>query len=745
MTMQHNKNYQYSIFNRFMQIMFLVFISIILYIGWKISITQKLLVHEKLVHISQVINQSVSSDIRYSEGKMRFISSIIANHDSLKNHKKTFNLLQEYSANDELNYGRMNIWHPIGWSNHKSINLINKPFKLCFGEVSTSYIDQRSIVTTSMGVIDKNDNHIGNIISAIDLESLSININSLINNNDYYYALVNTMDNKIIIKSYQFDDIKLTFDLEQLEFNSKKIRPYMLSKINNSPFILIIGTKQISLGYQDYLSLFDSYRLELLFIILILGSFIYLFYISFVRPLIALSKAAVATSNGELTTDLKEIYSQEGALIYEALEKITSSMKIEKDLVKALLDTRNDLSINNLRLEDKVLERTKELKNALEYKTIFLNQLNHEMILPMQGISSVAENLSSYWSEISEANKFEFASQIAYSSKRLLSITSNLLELSMFSSGNINMNITTFDLSVLTQEIIYENKMLCVDKKSMNINFLDDNSQYITADKDRISQVLRNLFVNAIRFSSDNGVISINIVPAKVSINNNYQEALHYMIHDRGIGLDELEIANIFMPFSQGKKVKTRPGSVGLGLSICREIILVHHGKIWATNNKDGGATFNFIIPINQPSKEGVNATDLVSKDLHHAKPNILIIDDEEVCLNSMELMLYHSKYNLVKASSGQEALKYLQQNYKSISLIMLDLMMPDMYGLNVLSEIKKNKNTAHIPVMLQTGTSDEEEIMKALNMGALSFVRKPYKKEMILDEIDKALKISYT
>ena len=118
------------------------------------------------------------------------------------------------------------------------------------------------------------------------------------------------------------------------------------------------------------------------------------------------------------------------------------------------------------------MSKVPELKNALEYKTIFLNQLNHEMILPMQGISSVAENLSSYWSEISEANKFEFASQIAYSSKRLLSITSNLLELSKFSSGNINMNITTFDLSVLTQEIIYENKMLCVDKKSMNINFL---------------------------------------------------------------------------------------------------------------------------------------------------------------------------------------------------------------------------------------------------------------------------------
>jgi two-component system sensor histidine kinase ChiS len=126
---------------------------------------------------------------------------------------------------------------------------------------------------------------------------------------------------------------------------------------------------------------------------------------------------------------------------------------------------------------------------------------------------------------------------------------------------------------------------------------------------------------------------------------------------------------------------------------------------------------------------------------LHNAQPNILIIDDEETCLTSMELLLHDSKYHLIKTNTGQMGLKYIQDHHESISVVLLDLMMPDMYGLNLLNEIKNDPKLSNIPVILQTGSSDEEEIIKAFDKGIFCFIRKPYKKQVLLNKIEKALK----
>ncbi len=116
------------------------------------------------------------------------------------------------------------------------------------------------------------------------------------------------------------------------------------------------------------------------------------------------------------------------------------------------------------------------------------------------------------------------------------------------------------------------------------------------------------------------------------------------------------------------------------------------------------------------------------------------MIDDEEICLSSMELLILNTQYSLVKSNGGASGLAYLKENFDKIDLVLLDLMMPDIYGLVILKEIRNDPNLSKIPVILQSGTSDQIEIQKAYAMGISSFIRKPYQRDVVIEAINKAM-----
>jgi two-component system sensor histidine kinase ChiS len=148
-------------------------------------------------------------------------------------------------------------------------------------------------------------------------------------------------------------------------------------------------------------------------------------------------------------------------------------------------------------------------------------------------------------------------------------------------------------------------------------------------------------------------------------------------------------------------------------------------------------------LPINSDKLNNQvqkNGAALITNKATRQKTTILIIDDEEACLTSMELLLKSTNCNLIKASSGLEGLEYLKDNPNTIDLVLLDLMMPDIYGLEVLERIKNDKTLTKIPVFLQSGTSDQPEIERAFKLGIAGYIKKPYKKNIIIEEISKTL-----
>ena len=153
------------------------------------------------------------------------------------------------------------------------------------------------------------------------------------------------------------------------------------------------------------------------------------------------------------------------------------------------------------------------------------------------------------------------------------------------------------------------------------------------------------------------------------------------------------------------------------------------------TVNKDHPVKSNINICSKSPD------TILHNFQPDHKQYNILMIDDDESSQISMGMLLHNNNFNLTTANGGIEGLRFLHSNHCNVDLILLDLMMPDMYGLNVLTEIMNDNNLKHIPVILQSGSSDFAEIDKAKKMGAKKYLRKPYVKNRVLKVIAEVLK----
>ena len=486
------------------------------------------------------------------------------------------------------------------------------------------------------------------------------------------------------------------------------------------PFYFVIG-ENIKIANSAYWQITFPRIAELslmgfLFIILL-----YYFRKYIVKPIILLSDSAKKIVEGDLNPVIYQGQYQEVRLLAEQLKEIQKT-KIE------LIQAKNTADTANRNLEEKVRERTDDLEKALAIKTEFLNNISHEVRTPVQGITTISQGLVKNWKNQSDDKNFSLASAVASNSRRLFSLVSNLLDLSIFNEDKMYFNFQNVDILKLIEEIILECESLYLSEKKIKIIFIDHPKEAILkVDPEKITQVLRNLLTNSIKFMNK-GNIEISVI---------FDELSHYIVavKDEGIHVPEQELDQIFSPFIRSSATKEKISGAGLGLAISKKIVDGHNGRIWAKNNTNKGVIISFSLPKNQITYDRKNL------EVYEPKAaKILMIDDELTCQMSMEILLSNTSYVLVSAYGGAEGLEYLKDHYQEIDLVLLDLMMPDMYGLNVLTAIKSNPDFSHIPVIIQSGTNDNKEVEKGFSLGASEYVRKPYQRQQIIDAINSCL-----
>lgn len=241
-------------------------------------------------------------------------------------------------------------------------------------------------------------------------------------------------------------------------------------------------------------------------------------------------------------------------------------------------------------VEQEVVDRTKELQQSLDTKRDFLNNVSHEIKTPVHNITNIVNILNDKWDVFNNKKKKELITTLMSCNQRLLNLCSNLLDLSKLKKGESKLVVVECNIEQLLQEIVQEYNHT---QKYISMDVSAELRKIIYCNSDQILQVLRNLIDNTIRYGNNS--------PILISLQN-YGNNIKFSVSDNGLGIPEKELENIFEPFEQSTRTKTKAGGTGLGLSICKQIIKLHMGSIWAKNNISGGVTFYFTIPnrINQ-------------------------------------------------------------------------------------------------------------------------------------------------
>ena len=371
----------------------------------------------------------------------------------------------------------------------------------------------------------------------------------------------------------------------------------------------------------------------------------------------------------------------------------------------------------------KLRQAENDARESDRLKTAFLQNISHEIRTPMNGIMGFTQLLNS--ENLTSEQRNEYTGIINNSAKRLLTVVSDILEISQIESGKTHIYESSFDLNDLLSEVFETTRVQVDSKIGFCYSFeLSTPDSIINTDYEKLKKVLHNLLDNAIKFT-EKGKIEFGYVLK----NNN----IEFFVRDTGIGIDRENHKLIFDRFRKTDFNNNKMyDGVGLGLTISKELLKAMGGKIWLDSTVGNGSTFYFTIPYKKSESNPVNITDL---EKNNKKPQkILVVEDDESSFEFIKTILNKENFTLIHAWNGNDGISLYEKN-KDIDLIILDIKLPGMNGYEVLKAIRENDS--HIPIIAQTAFVIGEERKKAIDSGFDDFLAKPYKKNDLLKRIN--------
>jgi len=316
----------------------------------------------------------------------------------------------------------------------------------------------------------------------------------------------------------------------------------------------------------------------------------------------------------------------------------------------------------------------------------------------------------------------------------------DLLDISRLKEHRIQLQQEQLNLQAVAEGVI-DMLALMIENKNIRLELqISNDFPHIVADKNRVIQILFNLLHNAVKFT-DEGVIAIS---ADVQ---NGRASIH--VTDTGIGMDEETKHRIFQPYEQGDSSLTAMGSgLGLGLSICRQLVDMHGGLLTVDSILGQGTQFTFTLPLadetveqsvitslkttepdlmpfdTDPFEKYASISTVTQTNKRSYKPKILAVDDNPINLQVLANILSDEQYDVVTVTSGKEAIKLLDST--EWDLLITDVMMPYMSGYELTRSIRKKYSISELPILLLTARSQPEDIYTGFLAGANDYVAKP-------------------
>jgi signal transduction histidine kinase/CheY-like chemotaxis protein len=349
-----------------------------------------------------------------------------------------------------------------------------------------------------------------------------------------------------------------------------------------------------------------------------------------------------------------------------------------------------------------------QLTQSIRARDEVLGIVAHDLRNPLNVITTASSMLHQRLSDMRARRSVE---RILRAAQRAEHLIDDLLDVSAIESGHFSVEKRPFEVAAAVLAAIEMQQGLAAGSSVILASDLAPGLPSIQADGERILEVLENLVGNAIKFTPAGGTITIGA--------RAHNAELVLWVKDTGPGIAPELIPHMFDRFWQAAKGDRR--GAGLGLTICRAIVDAHGGRIWVESQLGAGSTVFFSLP----------ALGLMPKSIDHEVTNILLVDDRPENLLSLKAVLERPDYRLVSAGSGEEALRLMLR--ESFAVVLMDIAMPGMDGLEVAGHMKALERSRDVPIIFITAFGDDPaEIHRAYSAGGADYLVKPLDAEIV-------------
>ncbi|WP_346883295.1 ATP-binding protein [uncultured Algibacter sp.] len=402
-----------------------------------------------------------------------------------------------------------------------------------------------------------------------------------------------------------------------------------------------------------------------------------------------------------------------------------------------------------LTLNIKQLEKEQEIRLS-DIKLRFFTNISHEFRTPLTLINGPLEVFLDKFKK--DKSIVDYLSLVKRQSNKILQLVEQAHDFRKAEKDMLELYETRFNFSSFIKQLILDFEYLAESKEKHLVLKNPEDDVFILADKNKLEKVLNNLINNAFKFTDKGDTITINYKLEETEFT--------CTVTDSGRGIDAEDLPHVFERFYQSKNdYLTHFGGSGIGLAFSKKLILLHGGDITVESNVNNGTSFTFKIPIEKIETEDIKAykfnqiiaeaveqdhsllpieenTDVTTIDIEDSlrRSQIFIVEDNDEM--RIFLMNIFSEYFKVSTfSNGKECVDALQNEWPD--LIVSDVMMPVMNGIELCENVKNNISTSHIPFILLTAVSTMESKLKSLGVGADAYINKPFQvKHLVIQSI---------
>jgi PAS domain S-box-containing protein len=427
-------------------------------------------------------------------------------------------------------------------------------------------------------------------------------------------------------------------------------------------------------------------------------------------------------------------------------DELTTLQGIANQATQAITNARLLAAVQDERtlLEQRVIEKTAELQHlntelerAAYLKDAFLASMSHELRTPLNAILGYAESLIEQTRGPLNQRQIQALQRVEESGQHLLSLISDILDVSHLQRGELRLNMATFALAPLCEASLQHVSPSAARKRISIASLIDPTLQTIRADSARLRQMLDSLLSNAVKFTPAGGAIGLEVAREP------HSHTVRFTIWDTGIGIAEQDLPHLFQPFLQlDSRLNREFAGTGVGLALVDRIARLHGGSVSVESEVGQGSHFSIVLPLDTPptaAAEQATAPLAMPKPQCAATPPlILLAEDDEATIMIVQDYLDNKGYRVQVARNGHEALT--QAHTMQPDLILMDVQMPGLDGMEVTRRLRAHAALAQTPVIALTALAMPGDCERCLAAGASGYLSKPMRLAHLAQTIETHL-----